>query len=421
MDNLTALMRIIDSGDVKYYTLGELGKFYGGLSGKSKDDFVNGNAKFITYKNVYSNPELDLDVTDTVRINPGEKQRTLEYGDIIFTGSSETPEECGFSSVVTQKTDEKLYLNSFCFVFKFDDPSLMLPDFAKHLFRSYELRKQIVKTASGVTRYNVSKKLMEKVIIPIPTIETQRKIVEILDSFLDLVIKLNEELELRRKQYSYYIDLLYGGNYEGMVALKDKGAKIMKLSEVGTLTRGKRFVHADAVENGVPCIHYGELYTHYGIWANKTKSYVREELRPKLRYAKKNDVIIVGAGENNIDIGVGVAYLGDEPVAIHDACYFLEHNINPKYISYYLRTSMYHNQIKKYVSSGKICAISADGLGRALMPVPSLDEQDKIVKMLDQFDLLCNSTEIGLPAEIEARINQYEFYRNKLMTFKKMA
>lgn len=164
-------------------------------------------------------------------------------------------------------------------------------------------------------------------------------------------------------------------------------------------------------------MHYGELYTYYGIWTEKTKSHVREELRTKLRYAKKNDVIIVGAGENNIDIGVGVAYLGEEPIAIHDACYFLHHNINPKYISYYLRTSMYHNQIKKYVSSGKICAISADGLGRALMPVPSMEEQQRIVDILDQFDTLCNSKEIGLPAEIDFRRIQYEYYRDKLLNF----
>lgn len=417
MGTLESLIDEMCPSGVEYFSLGSLGKFFGGLSGKAKDDFVNGNEKFITYKNVFSNPELKIDVEDTVKIGPNEKQRALEYGDVIFTGSSETPEECGLSSVLTVKTEEKLFLNSFCFVFKFDNPNIMLPDFAKHLFRSYDVRKQIVKTASGVTRYNVSKKLMEKVTIPVPPIEIQQEIVNILDSFLGLIEYLDEELSLRKKQYAYYIDQLFGGSYEGMLSLEKNGSKIIPLSKVGTLTRGKRFVHADAVDNGVPCVHYGELYTYYGIWTNKTKSHVREELRPKLRYAEKNDVIIVGAGENNIDIGVGVAYLGEEPVAIHDACYFLHHNINPKYISYYLRTSMYHNQIKKYVSSGKICAISADGLGRALMPVPSKEEQQRIVDILDQFDTLCNSNEVGLPAEISYRKIQYEYYRDKLLAF----
>ena len=90
---------------------------------------------------------------------------------------------------------------------------------------------------------------------------------------------------------------------------------------------------------------------------------MRKELASKLRYAQKNDVIIVGAGENDVDIGIAVAYLGDEQVAIHDACYILHHSLDPKYISYCLRTEDYHRQIKKYVSSGKICAISAEGIG----------------------------------------------------------
>ncbi len=197
---------------VDYYKLGELGKFYGGLTGKSKSDFTDGNAKFITYRNVYSNPALDIDVKDRVKIVDGEKQRTLEYGDVIFTGSSETPDECGISSVVTQRTYEKLYLNSFCFIFRFDNPDIMLPDFAKHLFRSGNLRYQIGKTARGVTRFNISKKLMEKVEIPVPPVEVQSEIVRILDCFVELKEELTKELikELtaRQKQYEYYRDKL---------------------------------------------------------------------------------------------------------------------------------------------------------------------------------------------------------------------
>lgn len=119
MSRLEELIAELCPAGVEYKTLGELGSFYGGITGKSKDDFINGNAKFITYKNVYSNLALKLDVEDRVKISPNEKQRTLEYGDVIFTGSSETPDECGFSSVLTKKTDEKLYLNSFCFFFAF--------------------------------------------------------------------------------------------------------------------------------------------------------------------------------------------------------------------------------------------------------------------------------------------------------------
>ena len=191
----------------------------------------------------------------------------------------------------------------------------------------------------------------------------------------------------------------------------------MPLSSLGTLTRGKRFVHADATKHGIPCIHYGEIYTHYGLYANVAKSHIREELQPKMRYAQKNDVIIVGAGENNVDIGIGVAWEGEDEIAVHDACYILKHSQNSRYISHYLRSDMYHQQIKRSVSRGKICSISAAGLGKALIPVPPLPVQSEIVRILDRFDALCNDLTSGLPAEIEARKKQYEHYRDKLLSF----
>ena len=195
----------------------------------------------------------------------------------------------------------------------------------------------------------------------------------------------------------------------------------VSLSVIGTLTRGKRFVHADATDTGVPCIHYGELYTYYGVYAKNAKSHIREELRNKMRYAHKGDVVIVGAGENKTDIGVGVAWEGDDAVAVHDACYtFSNHEQNPKFISYFLRTADYHQQIKKYVAEGKICSISAENLGKAIVCLPSLVEQNCIVSILDRFDALCNDLSDGLPAEIEARKKQYEYYRDKLLTFKEV-
>ena len=108
MTNLEQLIQELCPNGVEFKSLGELGKFYGGLSGKSKEDFQDGNAKFITYMNVFSNIALEIDVEDTVKIGPKEKQNVIEYGDVLFTGSSETPDECGMSSVLTVKTDEKI-------------------------------------------------------------------------------------------------------------------------------------------------------------------------------------------------------------------------------------------------------------------------------------------------------------------------
>lgn len=258
--------------------------------------------------------------------------------------------------------------------------------------------------SSGMGNPKLMSNVMARIKVAVPPLEVQREIVCILDSFT----LRTAELTARKKQYQYYLNHYFESQLDNLVSL----------DSLGTLTRGKRFVHADAIGQGVPCIHYGELYTYYGVYANNVKSYIREELRPKMRYAHKGDVIIVGAGENNIDIGIGVAWEGDEDVAVHDACYILRHSQNSKYISYFLRSDMYHNQIKKYVSEGKICSISAKGLGKAMIPLPSIAEQQKIVEILDRFDALCNDLTSGLPAEINARQKQYEYYRDKLLSFK---
>lgn len=187
------------------------------------------------------------------------------------------------------------------------------------------------------------------------------------------------------------------------------GVEYKKIGDIGSLTRGKRFVHADAVEDGIPCIHYGELYTFYGVSTKNIKSHIRCDLQNKMRYAHKNDVVIVGAGENKMDIGIGVAYLGDESVAVHDACYIWQHNENPVYLSYCLRTAFYHHQLLKYVVEGKICSLSAENLKKVKLPVPPLEVQREIVHILDRFTLLT--------AELTARKKQYEFYRDSLLNF----
>lgn len=193
----------------------------------------------------------------------------------------------------------------------------------------------------------------------------------------------------------------------------------MSLGDLGSFIRGKRFVRTDIVANGVPCIHYGDIYTYYGLFATQTKGKLREDIALKMRYAQKNDVVIVAAGENKEDIGIGVAWLGEEPVAIHDACFIFRSEMNPRFLSHFLRTDSYHKQIRKYVVEAKICSISAKGLERVIVPVPPYQEQEKIADILDKFDTLTASISEGLPKEIELRRKQYEYYRNELLSFPK--
>lgn len=194
--------------------LGEIGRFYGGLMGKSKKDFIDGNAKYATYKNVFSNIELNLNQLETVKIDDDENQHKIHKGDILFTGSSETIEESGMTSVVTEEPGEPVYLNSFCFGFRLNDNSILDPGFTKFLFRGAECRRQIVKAASGVTRFNLSKKRLESLLIPLPPLEEQRRIAGVLDKFEALTSSLSEglpaEIAARRRQYAYWRERLLG-------------------------------------------------------------------------------------------------------------------------------------------------------------------------------------------------------------------
>lgn len=194
--------------------MSEVGTFFGGLSGKTKADFGDGDAFYITYMNVYSNIAVDCKNVERVKVGAEEKQNEIHFGDALFTGSSETPDECGMSSVMCSEPAEKVYLNSFCFGFRLNDDykNKFNPKFMKHLYRGRDLRRQIIRTASGVTRFNVSKKKFGNVMLPLIPLQEQERIANILDRFESLTTSLAAglpaEIAARRRQYEHYRDRL---------------------------------------------------------------------------------------------------------------------------------------------------------------------------------------------------------------------
>ena len=274
--------------------------------------------------------------------------------------------------------------------------------------------KQIEKQTPGGSVKHLSAKIIKDIVIPLPSLSEQNRIVGILDTFTASIENLKEQITQRRKQFNWYLDKLYFATKADILEASKKGELIVKtFDEIGTFTRGRRFVRTDIVSEGVPCIHYGDMYTHYGVWADETPTHLTKERAEKLRFATKGDVVIVAAGENDIDIGVGVAWYGEEDVVVHDACFIFKHNMNPKYLSYFMRSMNYHQQIRMGVVDGKICSISAKELGRTLIAVPSSEEQSRIVSILDTFE----ASITNLEAQLSQREKQYEYYRNKLLTF----
>ncbi len=215
MSSVNFLQKLLDGVTVEWLPLGNLAEIYGGLTGKSKSDFEQGNANYITYKNIFSNIEINPDIFEKVKISPSEKQHKVQYGDILFTGSSEIANEAGISSAVTTNFDEEVYLNSFSFGVRFKSNVNITPEFSKYLFRCSFMRSEISRTASGVTRFNISKERFKKILIPVlcpdnpkKSLEIQAEIVRILDAMTAHTAELTAELTARKKQYNYYRDKL---------------------------------------------------------------------------------------------------------------------------------------------------------------------------------------------------------------------
>jgi len=193
------------------------------------------------------------------------------------------------------------------------------------------------------------------------------------------------------------------------------------LGEIGKFIRGSGIQKSDFTESGVGCIHYGQIHTHYGTWAKATKSFVDPDFAARLRKARAGDLVIATTSEDDEAVAKAVAWLGDEDIAVSTDAYIFQHSLNPKYVSYFFQTELFHSQKKPHITGTKVRRISGNNLAKIRIPVPPTEEQERIVAILDKFDALVNDLSSGLPAEIKARRQQYEHYRDRLLTFREAA
>ena len=258
--------------------------------------------------------------------------------------------------------------------------------------------------------------------IPIPSLETQKKIVEIFDKITNYVTELQSELQSRTKQYNYYRDMLLSEDYLSKITREmeeDRSVDIVTLGEIGQFTRGNGLQKKDFQEEGNPVIHYGQIYTKYSFSADKVLSYVSDEVFNKLRKARKNDILIATTSENVEDVGKSVVWLGEDEIGFSGDMYSYRTEQNSKYLAYYFQTNAFQKQKERKISGTKMIRIHSDAMEKFEIPLPSISLQNKIVKILDKFQMILEDTKGLLPEEIEQRQKQYEYYREKLLTFDK--
>ena len=373
---------------VEFKSIGEFCQLVRG-NGMPKSDFSDSGVGCIHYGQIYT--YYGTWATETVSFIPEEKARKLakvDPGDLIVTNTSEDVE--GVCKAVAWLGEEQVVTGGHATVLKHDQDA----KYISYYLQTPQFFTEKKKHATGAKVIDVSAKNLSKIRIPVPPLEVQREIVAVLDRFT--------ALEARRRQYQHYRD--------DLLTFADAGASWMTLGEVGKFHRGRRFTKADYASEGIACIHYGDIYTEYGVATADTVSHVRSDMRPGLRFAKPGNLVIAGVGETVEDVAKAVAWLGTENVAIHDDCFAFDHSLEPKFVSYYFQTAAFIAAKARYVARAKVKRISAQDLRRIPMPVPPPEVQQEIVAVLDRFT--------ALEAELEARRRQYQYYRDRLLSFR---
>lgn len=260
--------------------------------------------------------------------------------------------------------------------------------------------------------YNRHWTLVTEIKIPVPPLPVQEEIVRILDTFSELTSELTSELNKRKQQYQYYKNNLFHFNN---VIWK----KIGELTRVFSASR----VHKNEWKNtGVPFYRSSDIISFfYRVENNRGKVFISNELYCNLsnRSGKfqKEDILITGGGT------IGIPYIvpNDDPIYVKDAdviCIKKNKYVISKFLYYYFLSTNFKEYLLSITNNAAIAHYTISQIEKTPIPVPPLEEQERIVSILDRFDALCNDLSSGLPAEIEARKKQYEYYRDRLLTFK---
>ena len=187
----------------------------------------------------------------------------------------------------------------------------------------------------------------------------------------------------------------------------------MTLGDLGYFIRGNGMQKSDLVDSGFPAIHYGQIHTSYTTAATETLSFVAQDFARNLRKAEPGDLIIATTSEDDEAVAKALVWLGDTTVAVSGDAYIYHHSLVPKYASYFFQSDQFQGQKRRGITGTKVRRISGDGLAKIQVPVPPVEVQREIVRILDGFTAL----KAALKAELEARRRQYAYYRDSLLAF----
>ena len=416
--------------NVKKYTIAELADTNIGLATSVTQHKRNSGVVLIHNSDIQPN-KVVLKSIEYVSEEFAEKnkKKVLRKGDIITVHTGDV----GTSAVIDDAFDGAIGFTTI--TTRIRDRKEITPEYLCHYLNSHQCKRDM-ESVTISDRNNLNQKSYEKLTVPVPPLDVQNRIVNVLDNFekicSDLNIGLPAEIEARQKQYEYYRDKLLTFAETGNTILNgterngtERNGTLIKLlryvfgyvriplGDVGSICMCKRILKSQTnTASGVP-------FYKIGTFGKEADAYISQETfdeyRSRYNFPKKGDVLISAAGT----IGRTVVYDG-KPAYFQDSNIVWIDNDESVVLNSYLR---YCYELKPWKASegGTIPRLYNDNIAKAVIAVPPIEEQKRVVSILDRFDAICNDLTSGLPAEIEARQKQYEYYRDKLLTFKEVA
>lgn len=386
---------------VEWKKLGDIMQIVRGASPRPIQNYITSNedgVNWIKIGDVSPNDKYITRTNEKITKDGAKKSRYLHPGDFILSNSM------SFGRPYILKTEGCIH-----------DGWIAMSDYESNLTSGYlyeVLNSNFVqdywkqKANNGGAMSNLNSDIVKATIIPVPSLIEQERIVGILDTFTSSIDNLKQQITQRRKQYEYYRDQLL--DLEGK-----EGVEMKTLGEIGEFIRGNGIQKNDFVEEGFGCIHYGQIHARYGFSAEETISKIEESLYKKCKKAQKGDVVLATTSEDAEGVAKPFVWLGDEKVAVSGDAFIYHHNQNGKFMGYQFLTHKFMQFKMKYATGAKVVRISGDNMAKYEVALPFIDKQNEIVDILDKFEASIQNLE----AQLSMREKQYEYYRNKLLTF----
>lgn len=337
-------------------TLSELATYSIGLTYKPEN--ISEEGTIVLRSGNIQNSKIDL--ADVVRVNcPIKESIYVQKNDILMCSRNGSAALVGKVAQIKDISEPMTY-GAFMTVIRSE-----YSDFLYLYFQSNDFREQ-VSTGKSSTMNQITQNMLDKISLPLPDDETRNK--------LSIILHQADKSGFDELK-SQFIEMFGGGNWPQKT-----------LGEVGSFTRGGGFQKSDFVEHGIPCIHYGQIHTKFGPFITSHITEISSDLESKTKFASKGDLVIAITSEDTEGSCKSTAWLGDYSVAVGGHAAIYKHSMNPLYISFFFKSTLFNHAKIEYVHGTKVFEIKPDDIAKILVPCPPMSIQNQFSAIAEQAD-----------------------------------